>query len=63
MALDYAIPADRFFGVDDDLKWVLKRESGAFYLTARIDGQPIRASESEDGRVQVKLWPCTGLPI
>lgn len=50
MGIDYVTPADRFYGVDDDIKKFMQKSSnsGRFYLTARIDGQPVRVEEDGD---------------
>ncbi len=55
MALDYATPADRFFGVDTELEQIKSREGDQFYLTARIDGQPLRLTPNGEDMAQVHL--------
>ena len=55
MALDYATPADRFFGVDEELQSLKNRDGDRFYLTARINGQPLRAEKSGEDSARVKL--------
>jgi len=55
MGIDYSTPADRFFGVDDDMQKILDTEQKDFYLTARIDGEPLRATKTGDNQAQVKL--------
>jgi len=58
MGIDYVTPADRYFGVDSDVKKDMNNddnEPDQFYLTARIEGQPIRASQKDNGKISVKL--------
>ena len=58
MGIDYLTPADRYFGIADDLKDELNNSTendGSFYLTARIDGQPIRAEKKNNNQVAIKL--------
>lgn len=58
MGIDYLTPADRYFGVENDVKKEMESDNNSserIYLTARIDGQPIRAQEKEKGKISVKL--------
>lgn len=60
MGIDYLTPADRFFGVAEDIKKLMDTtRDNSFYLTARIDGQPVRVEPGEEELV-VKL---SGEPV
>jgi len=54
MGIDYVTPADRFFKVSAGVKKQMKEPVSA-YLTARIDGQPVRAEEKSKGKMAVTL--------
>ena len=59
MGIDYLTPADRYFGLKQDAEKLLEPESDIdktpLYLTGRIDGQPLRAKENNQGLVEVFL--------
>ena len=61
MGIDYLTPADRYFGLKRDAEKLLEPETGTedkkdyLYLTGRIDGQPLRAKENNQGQVEVFL--------
>lgn len=54
MGIDYVTPSDRFFKVSSGVKKQMKNPKST-YLTARIDGQPLRAEEIEDNKMDVIL--------
>ena len=54
MGIDYVTPADRFFRVSAGVKKQMDEPVSA-YLTARIDGQPVRAEAKNNGKMAVIL--------
>lgn len=58
MGIDYMVPADRFFDTAKAVKETVEQvasEKMSFYLTGKLDGQPIRLLEDKTGSVTVYL--------
>ncbi len=58
MGIDYLVPADRFFNTAKAVEETVERatsEKMSFYLTGKLDGQPIRLLEDKTGSVTVYL--------
>ena len=60
MGIDYLTPADRYFGLKQDAEKLLEvetedNETTSLYLTGRIDGEPLRAKENNNGQVEVYI--------
>lgn len=56
MGIDYLTPADRYFGLKKDKEKILeqpKNSADNIYLTGRIEGQPIRAKENNQGQIEL----------
>jgi len=67
MGIGYLVPADRFFGVAEEVDRQMVRphtDPNAFYLVGRLEGQPIRLQQNPDGQIVAYLaghpyhtWP------
>ncbi len=58
MGIDYLTPADRFFNAAGEVEKTinLSAEDGLnFYLTGKIEGQPVRAVKDKSGKITVYL--------
>ena len=60
MGIDYLTPADRYFGLKQDAEKLLDpetedNETTSLYLTGRIKGEPLRAKENNNGKVEVYI--------
>lgn len=60
MGIDYLTPADRYFGLKQEAEKLLDPETQtndttSLYLTGRIEGEPLRAQENNQGQVEVFL--------
>jgi len=58
MGIDYLTPADRYYGLKKDTERLLNtsnKETGDIYLAGRIEGQPLRAKENNQGNIDVFL--------
>lgn len=58
MGIDYLVPADRFFDTAKAVEETVEQaasEKTSFYLTGKLDGQPIRLLEDKTGSVTVYL--------
>ena len=58
MGIDYLTPADRYYGVEQDAEKALDvsfASGGEIYLAGRIEGQPVRAKENGEGKVDIYL--------
>jgi len=58
MGIDYLVPADRFFNTAKSVKETVEQASSekmSFYLTGKVEGQPVRLLENKTGSVTVYL--------
>ncbi len=58
MGIDYLVPADRFFNTANAVKETVEQASSgkmSFYLTGKLEGQPVRLLENKAGSVTVYL--------
>ena len=58
MGINYVTPADRFYGVEKHIQAEMSNSRGKqsdLYLTARIDGQPLRVEQDGPDKLVVKL--------
>ncbi len=58
MGIGYLTPADRFFNADAEVEKAINLSAGDnlnFYLTGKIEGQPVRAVKDKSGQITVYL--------